>query len=90
MRRVRWTQHALKNLVEREIDRAQAEATIAAPEFAVEESPGRRVLMRRYFDEVLGQEMLLRVVVEETDRELIVVTLYKSSQLRRYLKGLEP
>jgi hypothetical protein len=31
--------------------------------------------MRRYFDAILETEMLLRVVVEETDTELTVVTL---------------
>ncbi len=28
---------------------------------------------------------LLRVVLEETDTEIIVVTLYKTSKLRKYL-----
>jgi hypothetical protein len=40
--------------------------------------------MRRYFDEILRAEMLLRVVVEETDAELTVVTLYKTSKFRKY------
>jgi hypothetical protein len=40
--------------------------------------------MRRYFDDVLRVEMLLRVVVEETDEELTVVTLYKTSKFAKY------
>ena len=40
--------------------------------------------MRRYFDEILEAEMLLRVVVEETDVELTVVTLYKTSKFAKY------
>ena len=40
--------------------------------------------MRRYFDEIVGAEMLLRVVVEETDVELTVVTLYKTSKFAKY------
>ena len=31
--------------------------------------------------------MLLRVIVEETETERVVVTLYKTSQLEKYLKG---
>ena len=46
--------------------------------------------MRRYFDALLQQEMLLRIVVEETEDETVVVTLYKTSQIDRYLKGLNP
>ena len=44
--------------------------------------------MRTYFDAILKQEMLLRVIVEKTDAELIVVTVYKTSQIKRYMKGL--
>jgi|SoiMethySBSTD1v2_1073268.scaffolds.fasta_scaffold289947_2 hypothetical protein len=39
--------------------------------------------MRRYFDQILRAEMLLRVVVEETDAELRVITLYKTSKLAK-------
>jgi len=31
--------------------------------------------------------MLLRVLVEETDAEMVVVTLYKTSKLGKYEKG---
>jgi len=44
--------------------------------------------MRRYFDEILETEMLLRVVVEETDMDLTVVTRYKTSKLAKYEGGL--
>jgi hypothetical protein len=42
--------------------------------------------MRRYFDVRLGREMLLRVVVEETPDERVVITGYKTSQIAKYLK----
>ncbi len=44
--------------------------------------------MGRYYDGVLEREMLLRIVVEESTAEIVVVTVYKSSQFRRYMKGL--
>ena len=44
--------------------------------------------MRRYLDPVLNQEMLLRVIVEEMETERAVITLYKASQIEKYLKGL--
>ena len=47
---------------------------------------GRTVRMRRYFDTLLGQEMLLRIVVEESDEKIVVVTAYKTSQIQRYLQ----
>ena len=66
MKVVRRSTHALKNLADREIDRTEAEKTLATPEPVVPGQPGRQVFMRRYFDVVLQQEMLLRVVVERT------------------------
>jgi len=87
---VRWTTHALHNLNDREINRVEAERAIADPTHSVPDPPGREIRMRRYFDAILQQEMLLRVVVEETENELVVVTLYKTSQIDRYLKGLNP
>jgi hypothetical protein len=47
----------------------------------------RRIFMRRYFDAILETEMLLRVVVEETDTQLTVVTLYKTSKFAKYEGG---
>jgi hypothetical protein len=85
---IRWTAHALDNLRDREIDRQEVEQTLLAPEIALPEQPPREIWMRRYFDTILQQEMLLRVVVEETPREIVVITVYKTSQIERYLKGV--
>ena len=62
--------------------------TLKHPEFVVKGQPPRQIFMRQYLDSVLDQAMLLRVVVEETETECVVVTLYKTSQIEKYLKGL--
>ena len=85
---IRWTHHALRNLEDREIERAAADRTLEHPEFVVKGQPPRQMFMRQYLDSVLDQAMLLRVVVEETETECVVVTLYKTSQIEKYLKGL--
>ena len=90
MKPVRWSRHALKNLSDREIDRTEADKTLAEPEVVAPGQPPRQVLMRRYFDRLLRQEMLLRIVVEDTASERIVVTVYKTAQLSKYLKGRAP
>ena len=53
-------------MTDREISRSEAEKTLAAPEFNVPGQIPRRVLLRRYFDEILAQDMLMRIVIEET------------------------
>ena len=90
MKPIRWTPHAVQNLVDREIERLEADRTLAQPEFIVPGQPPRLVYMRRYFDSTLQQEMLLRVIIEETIGEIVVVSVYKTSQIDRYPKGLVP
>jgi hypothetical protein len=87
---LRWTRHALQALIDRDIDRAQVEQTIAAPELSVLDPPQRAVLMRRYLDVHLELEMLLRVVIEESPAERVVVTAYKTSQIAKYLNRTQP
>jgi hypothetical protein len=87
---LRWTSHAVAALAERGIDRAEAELTIATPEHSVDDPPYRTILMRRYFDAGLDREMLLRVVVEDTLRERVVVTVYKTSRIAKYLIRVLP
>ncbi len=90
MKPIRWTPHALQNLVDREIERAEADKTLAASEFVVPGQFPRLMYMRRYFDALLQQEILLRVIVEETMTEIVVVSVYKTSQIERYLRGFIP
>jgi hypothetical protein len=66
------------------VDANEVEQNIARPDSIVAGQPPRSIFMRRYSDEILGTEMLLRFVVEETDAELVVVTLYKTSKFRKY------
>ena len=88
MKPVRWTAHASQNLIDREIDQQLVEETILYPQYVVADPPGRTIHMRRYFDQVLQQEMLLRVVMEESVAEAVVITVYKTSQITRYLKDV--
>ena len=87
MKPIRWSAHARKKAARREVQENEVERTIARPDSIVSGQWPRRIFMRRYFDEILRAEMLLRVVVEETDVELTVVTLYKTSKFAKYEGG---
>ena len=89
MKPIRWAEHAVENLAEREIDRSEVDTTLRHPEFIVPDPPAREVYMRRYLDRVLQQQMLMGVVVEEAESESVIVTVYKTSQMERYLKELQ-
>ena len=84
---MRWSAHAEKKLKHREVDRLEAERTIDHQDDIVPGQAPRSIYQRRYFDAMLGEEMLLRVVIEETATERVVVTLYKSSKPDRYVRG---
>jgi len=87
MKLFRISNHAEKEMIRREVDRAEVLRALEQPDKMVPGDPPRQIFMRRYFDETLQVEMLLRVVVEETPAEIVVVTLYKTSKFRKYLKG---
>jgi hypothetical protein len=84
MKPIRWSAHAQKKAAKREVQENEAERTIVRPDSIVPGQSRRRIFMRRYFDAILETEMLLRVVVEETDTQLTVVTLYKTSKFAKY------
>ncbi len=85
MKPIRFSPHAEGNLVVREIPRAEAEATIRQPMLSEPARPPREIVSRVYSDTVTGETMLLRAVIEETAHEIVVVTLYKTSKLKKYL-----
>lgn len=57
---------------------------MAAPDRIVPAVPPRAILMRSYFDMLLQQKMLLRIVLEETESERVVVAIYKTSRAEKY------
>jgi hypothetical protein len=87
LKAIRWTSHALENMTDREIPREEAEKTLSQPELVVASAPAREIYMRRFFDLRLGQEMLIRAVVEESAEELVVFTVYSTSKIGKYVKG---
>jgi hypothetical protein len=86
MKPVRWTAHAETSLSDREIDRTEVARALAAPDRRLTSRSGREILVRKYEDDVLRQPMVL-CVVEDRPEETVVVTVYKSSKLEKYLVG---
>jgi hypothetical protein len=84
VKRIRWTPHAKREATRREIHPGEAETAVSNPDSTAAVDLFRQVFMKRYFDSVLETEMLLRVVVEETETELVIVSLYKTSRFEKY------
>lgn len=71
-------------MAKRRILESWVKETLAGPEQVVEGYGGRRVAHKRMTTE--GKERLLRVVYEETEDQLVVVTAYLTSDIARYWK----
>lgn len=84
MKSIRWSDHAARRIAKREIDAAEAELAVKRPDSIVETTLNRRFYQRRYLDHALNQQMLMRVLIDETDSELVAVTLYKTSKFAKY------
>jgi hypothetical protein len=81
---IRWPVHAEGRLRLRQVSEAQAREVVEQPERVVPGEDGRHVCLRRYRDGRNGKMMLVRVVVEETEFELVVVTVMRTSNLAKY------
>jgi hypothetical protein len=84
---IRWTRHALEALAEREVDREEVERALRGPTPTIPGLGNRTVHLRKYHDRALDQEMLLCVVTEEQADEIVIVTIYKTSKIEKYLRG---
>lgn len=86
MKAIQWTGHALENAHDRAISKKEVEEALRNPDLVDSGRTPRRVYTKRYFDTILEQEMLLRVVIEDTMEAVLVVTMYKTSKINKYLK----
>ena len=79
-----WLEHATQNLIDREIPIVEVQQTIENPSWREQSYGERTILMRLYYDAALDQEMLLRVVVDQSSESFLVITVYKTSKFKRY------
>ncbi len=70
--------------------RAEVELTVESPDRRIAGRGERQILVRKYADKALRQPMVLCVVAEERAEETIVVTVYRSSRIEKYLPGAAP
>jgi len=83
----RWTRHALEALAEREIERAEADRALDGPTPTMPGLGQRTIYLHMYHDRMLGQEMLLCIVTEALVDEVVIITVYKTSRIEKYLGG---
>ena len=71
-------------MAERDVPEEWVRQTVLEPEAVRRGTRGREVRQRRFVFPDLAAEHLLRVVVESTGSNLVVVTIYHTSKTRKY------
>jgi len=87
MKPIRITPHAEERIVARKIDIELINRTIRQSDQIVpDEDNIKRQIYQSVFSDENGKQKLLRVVIEETEDELVVITIYATSQVKKYWK----
>ena len=66
------------------ISEAQVVEVLETPQQRIRIGRGRQIYQNRYFDAIELREMMIRVVVEASEVDPIVVSVYRTSRVRKY------
>ena len=78
------TDHAKFETNRRQLSEETVISVAQAPEQFIRLPKGRRICQSKYYDSQESKEMLLRVVCEEKNDLLLVVTAYRTSKIDKY------
>ena len=79
---IRFTTHALEECERRNIWVQLIKDIVDAPQQIVPNVEGRRVYQSKIvFDDKI---YLVRVIVEVTEQEFVIITLYRTSKIKKY------
>jgi hypothetical protein len=79
----RFTAHAVEEMMRRGLSEALVRSVVEAPDQVVESIEDREI--RQSVIEMEGKSYLIRVIVERSTPQAIV-TVYRTSRIRRYWK----
>ena len=88
MRDIIISDHARYEIVHRQLSEAVIIEVVQNPQQVVKLSRGRIVCQSKYYDFVENKEMLMRVIYEEKQTSLFVVTAYRTSKIDKYWEGV--
>ena len=83
----KFSQHAAEEAERRKIHRNLIESVLASPQQIVEEYNGMKAFQSQ-MDFGEGKTYLLRALVNDTVTPNIVVTVYKTSKIKKYWREL--
>jgi len=86
-RRIEMTEHARSEALRRQISEGIVLAVARDPEQRLAARAGREIRQSRIADPASGKLYLIRVVVELEQAGETIVTVYRTSRIRRYWRS---
>ena len=86
-RRIEMTEHARGEALRRQISEGIVLAVARDPEQRLEARAGREIRQSRIADPASGKLYLIRVVLELEQAGETIVTVYRTSRIRRYWRS---
>ena len=83
MKRLVISEHARFEMQRRAISEQAVRQVAVSPQQVVSSRKGREVRQSQWEDPKQGRTVLLRVVVQEREGEIFVVTAYKTSKIQK-------
>ena len=85
MPKYKLTEHAKEEIIRRQIPINMLEETISNPQTIVPAVNNRKCYQAVYTSEN-QKKYLIRIITEEKEGELLVITVYKTSKIGKYIK----
>ena len=76
--------HAVFEAKRRDIDEGLIRSLVIKPQQKTASKRGRVIVQGRYQDQIEDKEMLLRIIGKETIDKFEVITVYKTSKIKKY------
>jgi len=81
-----FTKHALFEAKRRGITRKEILSVVNNYQQKIHYREDKIIFQSKYKDKNIGKDMLLRVITKETEKEIVIITVYKTSKLKKYLR----
>ncbi len=76
--------HAVFEAKRRDIDEGLIRSMVIKPQQKISSKRGRVIVQGIYQDQIEEKEMLLRIIGKETIDKFEVITVYKTSKIKKY------
>jgi hypothetical protein len=83
-KKIQITEHAIFEMKRRRISKDLVLKVVRYPEQRIRLKTKRQICQCKYLDGIEKKQMLVRVVIEEINETVKIITAYKTSKIQKY------